>query len=57
MPSLSIFGLGFKENIAIFEINAAEFNLLKSLVQKQNFLNLWLKMSYLSKLPTGKMKF
>ena len=56
MPSLSIFGLEFKENIVIFEINAAEFNLLKSLVQKQKFLNLGLKLPYLNKLPTGKMK-
>ena len=56
MPSLSIFELEFKENIVIFEINAAEFNLLKSFVEKQKLLNLGLKMSYLSKLPTGKMK-
>ena len=44
---MNTFGLGFENTIVTIEINALEFALLQSLVQKYKFLNLGPKMVYL----------
>ena len=48
MPDLCIFGLYFKHNIVIFDINTLEFATLQNLVRKQKGLNLAPKMPYFS---------
>ena len=40
MPNFGIFGLGFENNIVIFEISTVQFGYLQSLAEKQKCLNL-----------------
>ena len=47
MPYLGIFGLGFKNDIIIFEISTLKFVLLQNFAKKQKDLNLEPKMPYL----------